>query len=85
MVVAAWPMFCVSGVAELLAKFVLFTKSAPIVCVPAPKLLTGIAAWPKASTSGWAMPSMMNRTLPLGVPAPGDDELMVAVNVTGWP
>src|SRR5437773_1798942 len=31
------------------------------------------------------LPSILKRTLPVGVPAPGAIGLMVAVNVTDWP
>ena len=31
------------------------------------------------------VPASLNVTVPLGVPAPGDTALTVAVNVTDWP
>src|SRR6185369_10092559 len=48
---------------------------APLVALP-PLRLTGV---PKSD------PSILNCTVPLGVPDPGTLALTVAVNVTGWP
>ena len=43
-------------------------------------------AVPELSATGvWGVPSIVNVTVPLGVPAPGATAATVAVNVTDWP
>ena len=49
---------------------------APLVATP---LAFRLTAEPKFT------PSILNWTLPLGVPVPGDTVVAVAVNVTDWP
>ena len=49
---------------------------APLVATP---LAFRLTAEPKFT------PSILNWTLPLGVPVPGDTAVTVAVNVTDWP
>src|SRR5437762_7094877 len=84
--VAAWATLCVSGAAVLAAMLVLPAKVAPMVCVPAPRLATVIAASPEAfrGAAGCAILSMTNTTCPAGA-APPPDRVTWAVKVIGWP
>jgi hypothetical protein len=44
-----------------------------------------VAELPLSGTAGCGVPSTLKTTLPVGVPAPGEFTLMVAVKFTDWP
>ena len=61
--------------------------AATIECDPADSELVVMLAWadPDSGCVPTGVPSTLNATVPVGVPAPGGTGATVAVNVTAWP
>src|SRR6266516_4835510 len=63
-------------VVVLLALLTVWVNGEAVLYVAVPEL---------SATGVWGVPSIVNVTVPLGVPAPGATAATVAVNVTDWP
>jgi len=87
-VLLAWLTVCVSGepVLSLPMKLLLPPYTAVIVCDATDNAAVVNVAWPALSA---LLPSVFvpseKVTVPVGVPAPGNTALTVAVKVTDWP
>jgi hypothetical protein len=86
--VTVWELtVCVKATEVLGVKFGLPLSVAVRVWLPAPSVEVVTVAWPDVLrlTGVWAVPSIVKVTVPVGVPAPGETALTVAVKVTGGP
>src|SRR5262249_10912001 len=84
--VDAWLTAWLSDDDVLPTKLVSPPYAAVTVWLPAPRVASVNEAWPFVSaTAGWATPSMVNVTAPVGVPVFGATGSTVAVKVTDCP
>jgi hypothetical protein len=85
-VVLAWLTVWVKAGDVLGLKLVLPLEAAVSVWLPADSVVVLNVAVPLVrGTAGWAVPSRVKTTLPVGVPTPGATALTVAVKVTACP